>query len=168
MECPLATSTGTRSTPVAIPILKVKSQRVVAVVRVSANLDVRVERVCRQTGAETHQHSEWTVKKIARVRSLARAVQSRVATVTLDMAEHYLDKSIWVSHVAVPRKHLGLEECIELSAHVLVAGRRAGSVKCTKCLQVCVNKHPRFWLPTARTRWQAKNTPFHPAAASVT
>ena len=36
----------------AIPILKVKSQRVVAVVRASANLDVRVERVCRQTGGQ--------------------------------------------------------------------------------------------------------------------
>ena len=68
---------------------------------------------------------------MAGVRSLASPVQSRVATVTLDMAEHYPNKSIWVSHVAVPRKHLGLEECIELSAHVLVAGRRAGSVKCT-------------------------------------
>ena len=118
-------------------------------------------------GAEAHKHSEWTIKKIAGVRSLARAVQRR-ATVTLDMAEQHLDKSIWVSHVAVPRKHLGLEECIELPARVLVAGRRAGSVKCAKCLQVCVNKYPRFRLPTARTRWQAKNTPFHPAAAVFT
>ena len=117
-------------------------------------------------GAEAHQHSEWTVKKIAGVRSLARAVQRR-ATVTLDMAEQYPNKSFWVSHVAVPRKHLGLEECIELPAHVLVAGRRAGSVKCTTCLQVCVNKNPRFWLPTARTRWQAKNTPFHPCCSRV-
>ena len=65
------------------------------------------------------------IKKIAGVRSLARAVQRR-ATVTLDVAEQYLDNSIWVSHVAVPRKHLGLEERIELSAHVLVAGAQGG------------------------------------------
>ena len=77
-------------------------------------------------GAEAHQHSEWTIKKMAGVRSLARPVQSRVATVTLDMAEQYLDNSIWVSHVAVPRKDLGLEERIELSAHVLVAGAQGG------------------------------------------
>ena len=140
-------------------------QRVVAVVRAPANQPIWMFVAAK--GAEAHQHSEWTVKKIARVRSLARAVQRR-ATVTLDMAEQYPNKSFWVSYVAVPRKHLGLEECIELSAHVLVARRNAGSVKCTKCLQVCVNKHPRFWLPTARTRWQAKNTPFHPAAPGFT
>ena len=40
-------------------------------------------------GAEAHQHSEWTIKKIAGVRSLVRAVQRRVATVTVDMSEHY-------------------------------------------------------------------------------
>ena len=147
--------------PVAIPILKVKSQRVVAI-GTSLPTDWRPKRPKR-----TSTLSELS-RKIPEVRILARPVQSRVATVTLDMAEQYPNKSFWVSHVAVPRKHLGLEECIELSAHVLVAGRRAGSVKCTKCLQVCVNKHPRFWLPTARTRWQAKNTPFHPAAAGFT
>ena len=38
-------------------------------------------------GAEAHQHSEWTIQKIGGVRSLARTVQRRVATVTLHMAE---------------------------------------------------------------------------------
>ena len=103
-------------------------QRVVAVVRAGHQ---PIWMFVAAKGAEAHQHSEWTIKKIAGVRSLARQVQSRVATVTLDMAEQYPNKSFWVSHVAVPRKHLGLEECIELPAHVLVAGRSAGSVKCT-------------------------------------
>ena len=67
-----------------------------------------------------------------------------------------------LSYVAVPRKHQELEECIGLFVHVLVAGRRVGSVKCAKCLQVCGKKHLRFWLPTACMPWQAKNAPFIP------
>ena len=38
-------------------------------------------------GAEEHQYSECTVKKIVGVRSSARTVQRRVATVNLHMAE---------------------------------------------------------------------------------
>ena len=52
-------------------------------------------------GAEAHPHSEWTLKIIAGVRSLARTVQRRVATVMLHMADQYLNESIHVSHVAV-------------------------------------------------------------------
>ena len=84
-------------------------------------------------GAEARPHSEWTVKKIQGVGSLARTVQRHVATLTLHMAEQYPNKSVQVSHVAVLRKRAPLEECIRLSAHEIVAGRRIGSVKCTKC-----------------------------------
>ena len=45
-------------------------------------------------GAEAHQHSECTIKKIGGIRDLARAVQRRVATVTLHIAEHFPNKSI--------------------------------------------------------------------------
>ena len=51
-------------------------------------------------------------------------------------------------------------ECIRLSAHEIVAGRRGGSVKCTKCLQVCGKKHLRVWLLTACIPWQAKDQLF--------
>ena len=113
-------------------------------------------------GAEAHHHSHWTAKKISGVRSLARTVQRRVATVTLHMAEQYPTKSIQVSHVAVPRKRAPLEECIRVSEHEIVAWRRAGSVKCSKCLQVYGKKQLRVWLPTSRILWQAKDALFIP------
>ena len=72
-------------------------------------------------GAEAHQHSEWTVKKIAGVRNLASTVQRRVATVTSHMAEQYPLQSTQVSYVAVPRKRAPLEECIRVSEHESVA-----------------------------------------------
>ena len=53
-------------------------------------------------GAEAHQHSEWTVEKMSGVRSPARTVQRRVATVTLHMAEQCPNKSAQVSCVAFP------------------------------------------------------------------
>ena len=77
-----------------------------------------------------HQHADSTVKKIAGVWSLGRMVQRRCQ----HMVVQYSHKSTPVSHVAVPRKRTQLEECIRLSAHEIVAGRRAGSVKCTKCV----------------------------------
>ena len=40
--------------------------------------------------------------------------------------------------------------------------RRAGSVKCTKCLHVCGGKHLRVWLPTTCIPWQAKDALFIP------
>ena len=57
-------------------------------------------------------------------------MQRRVATVTLHMAEQYPG------------------ECIRLSAYEIVAGRRAGPVKCIKWLLICGKKHLRIWLPT--------------------
>ena len=69
-------------------------------------------------------------------------------------------RSIQVSYVAVPRKR-ALEECTRMSEHEIVAGRRAGSVKCTKCLQVCGKKQLRVWLPTSLP-WKAKDALFIP------
>ena len=51
-------------------------------------------------GAEAHQHPQWTVETIAGVRSLARTVQRRVATVILHMANPYRC-SMWQSFVGV-------------------------------------------------------------------
>ena len=78
------------------------------------------------------------------------------------MAEQYPNQPTLVSHVAVPGKRVPLEECISLSAQETVAGRRAGSAKCTKCLQVCGKKHLRVWLPTTCMPWQAKDALFIP------
>ena len=114
-------------------------------------------------GAEAHRHFQWTIiEQVAGVRSLARTVQRRVATVTLHKAEQYSNKSMLVSHVAVPRKRVPLEECIGLSAHEIVAGRRVGSVKCTKCLQVCGKKHLHVWLPATCIPWQVYDALFIP------
>ena len=108
---------------------------------------------------EAFQHSEWTVKKIGGIRNLAGTVQRRVSTVTSHMAKHFPNKAIPVFFVTVTRKHLALDECIKRSAHELVSGRRAGSVKCRRCLQVCGRKKLRIWLPVARVPWQAKRAP---------
>ena len=45
---------------------------------------------------------------------------------------------------------------------VIVAGRSVGSVKCTKCLQVCGKNQLWVWLPTTCTPWQAKDALFIP------
>ena len=65
--------------------------------------------------------SEWSTGNIAGVKSVARTLHRRVATVTLQVAEEYSNWFIQVSHVAVPRKRALLEECIKLSAHEIVA-----------------------------------------------
>ena len=88
-------------------------------------------------GAEAHQHPEW----VGGIRNLSSTVQ-RVPTVTLHMADLFQNKAIPVSHVSLPRKRLALEECIKISAHELVAGRGAGSMKCKRCWQVCGRKNP--------------------------
>ena len=78
-------------------------------------------------------------------------------------ADQYPNKSIQVSCVAVPRKRAPLEECIRLSAHEIVAGRRIGSVKCTQCLQVCGKKQlVACLLATTCVPWQAKDALFIP------
>ena len=59
------------------------------------------------------------------------------------------------TRVAVARKRTPLEECIRLSAHEIVAGRRISSVMCTKCLQVCGKKQLCVWLATACVPWKA-------------
>ena len=91
------------------------------------------------------------------VRSLARTVQRQVATDTLHMAG-----SIPTSPFRCPMSRSiasmhHWKECIRLSAHEIVAGRKAGSAKCTKCLQVCGKKQLRVWLATACVSWQAKD-----------
>ena len=55
------------------------------------------------------------------------------------MAEHFPNNSIPVSYVAVPRKRLALDEYITLSAHELVAGCRACSVKWCPCQARCIS-----------------------------
>ena len=42
------------------------------------------------------------------------------------------------------------------NSHEVVAGRRARSFNCRKCLQVCGRKNLRTWLPTACVLWLAK------------
>ena len=108
-------------------------------------------------GADAHQHSEWTVKKIVGVRKLAVQPWRCGAGVPPSPCTWYPNKSILVSHVTVPRKRVSLEERVGLSAHETVAGRRAGSVKCMKCVQVCGKKDLRVWLPTTCIPWQAKD-----------
>ena len=49
------------------------------------------------------------------------------------------------------------EECIQLSAHEIIAGRKAVSVKCTECLQVFGKKQLRVWLATTCVPWQPKD-----------
>ena len=44
----------------------------------------------------------------------------------------------------------------------MVAGRRAGSVKCTKRLRVCGKMQLCVWLPTSCILWQGKDAPFIP------
>ena len=56
-------------------------------------------------------------------RKLQESGRCRVAAVTLHMAEQ--NKSLLVSHVAVARQRVPLEECSRLSAHGIVAGRSA-------------------------------------------
>ena len=81
-------------------------------------------------------------------------------------ADQYPNKSIQVSCVAVPRKRAPLEECIRLSAHEIVAGRRIGSVKCTQCLQVCGKKQLVACLASNHVRTVAsKGCALHPFAA---
>ena len=105
--------------------------------------------------AEAHLHSEWTIKKIAGVRRLARTVQRRVATVTLHMAEQYPNTSILLSHVAIPRERVPLEEsgCLRMR---LWRGAGVGFVKCIKCLQVCGKKHLRAAAQAASPRTAAE------------
>ena len=163
MVCPFATSTWTRSriTPSTIPILKVKSHASEWSLWSGQGISQsgcswrpkRLKRTSTPSGLS---------RKIAGVRSLARQVQSRVATVTLDMAEQYPNKSFWVSHVAVPRKHLGLEECIELPAHVLVAGRSADSVKCTSACRSASTSTRVSGCPRRAHSGQRKIHPFIP------
>ena len=43
-----------------------------------------------------------------------------------------------------------------------MAGRWAGSVKCTKCLPVCGKKQLPVWLPTSCIPWQANDALFIP------
>ena len=59
---------------------------------------------------------------------------SRVATVTLHMAEHFPNRSILASCVSLLHKRLALDECIKISSHEVMAGRRAWSFKCKKCM----------------------------------
>ena len=82
-----------------------------------------------------------------------------MVTVTLHTLEHFPNKSIPVPCVSLPRKRLALDECIKISAHELVARRRAGSAKCKKCLQVCGRKNLCMWLPTACVPRLAKRAP---------
>ena len=107
-------------------------------------------------GAEAHQHSEWTLKTTGGIRNLARAVQRRVATVTWPSTSR---KSPSRCPTSRSLASTSLEECIRLFAHEIVAGRRAGSVKCKKCLHVCGKKNLRSWLPSACVPWQVKSAP---------
>ena len=89
-------------------------------------------------GTEAHQHPEWTIKK--------RSGPPGIWPLSpLHMAEHFPNKPIPVTFVTVPRKRLAMDGCIKRSAHELVAGRRADSVKCKRCMQVCGKEEPAHW-----------------------
>ena len=90
-----------------------------------------------------HDHTKGVHQDIRGVSPLCHlgGMASKLATVRISwpegqtqsrarrrMAEQYLNKSTQVFYVAVPQKRAPLEECIRLSAHEIVPGRKIGSM----------------------------------------
>ena len=132
-----------RKSPAAIHILKVKShsnkwfpQSGQGISQSGCSRGTNLPADWRPKGPKHTSTLSVPLRKLQESRVLARVVQ----TVTLDMAEHCPNKSIWVVSRRGPPQ-----------------APRTGGVHETVCacanvLQVCVNKHPRFRLPTARTQ----------------
>ena len=133
-------------------------------VRAPANLDVCGQRVCRQAGGEGCRSAP--ALRVDRQENGSHQKSGQGCAEASGYCHVAHDRAFTEQvRPCVPRhgpSQALCPECIKLSAHELVAGRRAGSVKCKKCWQVCGKRNLRSWLPT-RVRSVGKPTvPFPP------